>query len=87
MIAMLQAREALSGLSWSHPLEYAGEEWWADALADPRARRQTRGSQRPVAEYRGALTIRAKRDHPGRLHQVRLEGSVQPRRTDRLARC
>src|SRR6478609_5208623 len=40
MIAMLQAREALSGRSWSHPLEYAGEEWWADVLADPRARRQ-----------------------------------------------
>ena len=30
MIAMLQAREALSGRSWSHSLEYAGEEWWAD---------------------------------------------------------
>src|SRR6476661_9586679 len=40
MIAMLQAREALSGRSWSHPLEYAGEEWWADVLADPRARRR-----------------------------------------------
>ena len=38
MIAMLQAREVLSGRSWSHPLEYAGEEWWADVLADPRAR-------------------------------------------------
>ena len=59
MIAMLQAREALSGLSWSHPLEYAGEEWWADVLADPRARRQTRGSQ-----YRGALTIYRLRDEP-----------------------
>ena len=51
MIAMLQAREALSG-RWSHPLEYAGEEWWADVLADPRARRQTRGSH-----SRGALDI------------------------------
>ena len=25
MIAMLQAREALRGPSWSHPLEYAGK--------------------------------------------------------------
>jgi hypothetical protein len=43
MIAMLQAREALALQSWSHPLEYTGEEWWADVLADPRARRPTRG--------------------------------------------
>ena len=43
MIAMLQAREAFSRRSWPHPLEYVGEEWWADVLADPRARRQTRG--------------------------------------------
>ena len=32
-------------------------------------------------------TGRTTRNHPGGLHQVRLEGSVQPRRTDRLARC
>ena len=44
MIAMLQAREALSGGSWSHPLEYAGEEWWAGVLADPRARTPKRRS-------------------------------------------
>jgi hypothetical protein len=24
--------------SWSHPQEPTGEEWWADVLADPRAR-------------------------------------------------
>ena len=59
MIAMLQAREALSGRSWSHPLEYAGEEWWADVLADPRARRQARGSH-----SRGALNIYRLRDEP-----------------------
>ena len=57
MIAMLQAREALSSRSWSHPLEYAGEEWWADVLADPRARRQARGSH-----SRGALNIYRLRD-------------------------
>jgi hypothetical protein len=59
MTAMLQAREALSRRSWSHPLEYAGEEWWADVLADPRARRQTRGSH-----SRGALNIYRLRDEP-----------------------
>jgi hypothetical protein len=59
MIAMLQAREALGDRSWSHPLEDAGEEWWADLLADPRARRHTRGSY-----SRGALTIYRLRDEP-----------------------
>jgi hypothetical protein len=44
MIAMRQAREALSGRPWSHPLEYVGEEWWADVLADPRARTPKRRS-------------------------------------------
>ena len=59
MIAMLQAREAFSRRSWSHPLEYVGEEWWADVLADPRARRQTRGSH-----SRGAPNIYRLRDEP-----------------------
>jgi hypothetical protein len=57
--AMLQAREALALQSWSHPPEYTGEEWWADVLADPRARRQTRGSH-----SRGALNIYRLRDEP-----------------------
>jgi hypothetical protein len=59
MTAMLQAREALSRRSWSHPLEYAGEEWSPDVLADPCARRQTRGSH-----SRGALNIYRLRDEP-----------------------
>ena len=59
MTAMLQAREALSRRAWSHPLEYAGEEWWADVLADPRARRVAR-----VAPSRGAITIYRLRDEP-----------------------
>src|SRR5215467_5975893 len=28
--------------SWSHPQEPTGEEWWADVLADPRARKRER---------------------------------------------
>jgi hypothetical protein len=27
--AMLQARDAVSRRSWSHPQEHASEEWWA----------------------------------------------------------
>jgi len=28
--------------SWSHPQEPTGEEWWADVLSDPRARKRER---------------------------------------------
>ena len=45
VIAMVQAREAVDSRSWSHPQEPTTEEWWADVLADPRARiRKRRGS-------------------------------------------
>jgi hypothetical protein len=40
LTAMLQAREAVGRRSWSHPQEPTGEEWWADVLADPRARKR-----------------------------------------------
>jgi hypothetical protein len=40
--AMLQARDAVKRRSWSHPQEPTGEEWWADVLADPRARKRER---------------------------------------------
>jgi hypothetical protein len=40
--AMLRARDAVERRSWSHPAEPVTEEWWADVLADPRARRRER---------------------------------------------
>ena len=40
--AMLEAREAVDWRSWSHPQEPTGEAWWADVLADPRARKRER---------------------------------------------
>ena len=40
--AMVQARDAVEHRSWSHPQEPSGEEWWADVLADPRARKRRR---------------------------------------------
>jgi hypothetical protein len=40
VVAMLQACDAVSRRSWSHPQEPTGEEWWADVLADPRARKR-----------------------------------------------
>jgi hypothetical protein len=42
VIAMVQARDAVEYHSWSHPQEPTGEEWWADVLADPRARKRER---------------------------------------------
>jgi hypothetical protein len=38
--AMIQAQAAVEHRSWSHPQEPTGEEWWADVLADPRARKR-----------------------------------------------
>jgi hypothetical protein len=40
--AMVQARDAVESRSWSHPQEPTTEEWWADVLADPRARLRKR---------------------------------------------
>jgi hypothetical protein len=40
--AMVQARDAVEHRSWAHPQEPTGEEWWADVLADPRARKRER---------------------------------------------
>ena len=40
--AMVQARAAVDCRSWSRPQEPTTEEWWADVLADPRARKRER---------------------------------------------
>src|SRR5262249_3636037 len=52
--AMLQARDAVEHRSWSHRQEPTGEEWWADVLADPRARKRERRTDLAVkrAVYR-----------------------------------
>src|SRR5262249_16105244 len=48
--AMLQARDAVERRSWSHPQEPIGEEWWADVLADPRARKRERRTDLAVKQ-------------------------------------
>jgi hypothetical protein len=48
--AMVQARNAVGRRSWSHPQEPTGEEWWADVLADPRARKQERRTDLAVKQ-------------------------------------
>ena len=50
MAAMLQARDAVERRSWSHPQEPTGEEWWADVLADPRARKRERRADLAVKQ-------------------------------------
>jgi hypothetical protein len=60
--AMVQARDAVDSRSWSHPQEPTTEEWWADVLADPRARIQKRRSSEGQSSARsiGSPTSRAK---------------------------
>jgi hypothetical protein len=48
--AMLQARDAVERRSWSHPQEPTREEWWADVLADPRARKRERRTDLAVKQ-------------------------------------
>src|SRR5215469_14144233 len=48
--AMVQAREAVVRRSWSHPQEPTGEAWWADVLADPRARKRQRRTDLAVKQ-------------------------------------
>jgi hypothetical protein len=48
--AMVQARHAVERRSWSHPQEPTGEEWWADVLADPRARKRERRTDLAVKQ-------------------------------------
>src|SRR5262249_44967992 len=50
VIAMLQACDAVGRRSWSHPQEPTGEEWWADVLADPRARKRERRTDLAVKQ-------------------------------------
>ena len=48
--AMVQARDVVSRRSWSHPQEPTGEAWWADVLADPRARKRERRTDLAVKQ-------------------------------------
>jgi hypothetical protein len=65
--AMLQAREAVERRSWSHPQEPTSDEWWADVLADPRARKRERRTDLAVKQ---AARRRKARDHTCRVQQV-----------------
>src|SRR5262249_50061094 len=50
VVAMLQARDAVERRSWSHPQESTGEAWWAEVLADPRARKRERRTDLAVKQ-------------------------------------
>src|SRR5437763_10218001 len=47
---MVPARDAVEHRSWSHPQEPTGDEWWADVLADPRARKRQRRTDLAVKQ-------------------------------------
>ena len=48
--AMVQACDAVERRSWLHPQEPTGEEWWADVLADLRARKRERRTDLAVKQ-------------------------------------
>ena len=50
VVAMVQARDTVSRRSWAHPQEPTGEEWWADVLADARARKRRRRTDLAVKQ-------------------------------------
>jgi len=48
--ALVQARDAVERQSWWHPQEPTSDEWWADVLADPRARKRERRTDLAVKQ-------------------------------------
>src|SRR5499433_4316706 len=47
---MVQARDAVGRRSWAHAQELTSDEWWADVLADPRARKRERRTDLAVRQ-------------------------------------
>jgi hypothetical protein len=68
VVAMLQARDAVERRWCSHPQEPTGEEWWADVLADPRARKRERRTDLAVSVL--SARRRKARDHTRGVQQV-----------------
>jgi hypothetical protein len=67
--AMVQARDAVERRSWAHPQEPTGEEWWADVLTDPRARK-ARAAHRSRRQASVLSACRRKaRDHTCRVRK------------------
>jgi hypothetical protein len=57
--AMMQARDAVERRSWCHPREPTSEDWWADVLADPRARKRERRTDLAVKQAFYRLAARS----------------------------
>jgi hypothetical protein len=55
--AMVQARDAVEDPTWSHPQEPTSDEWWADVLADPRARKRERCTDLAVKRARETILV------------------------------
>src|SRR6266702_6655782 len=85
--AMLEAREAVGRRSWSHPQEPTGEEWWADVLADARARKRERRTDLAVKQAFYRLADEKREIILCRVQQVRLGCGVGSRRTDHRPWC
>jgi hypothetical protein len=76
--AMVRARDAVERQSWWHPQEPTSEEWWADVLADPRARKRERRTDLyrvPEIVTRGRFPDGGESDSTWRTQEARHVGS------------
>src|SRR5262249_56764720 len=80
--AMVQARDAVERRSWSHPQEPTGEAWWADVLADPRARKRERGTDLTVKRAFYRLADEKRETIPVAGNKCDLPGAIPPRHPD-----
>jgi hypothetical protein len=89
--AMVQARAAVEHRSWSHPQEPSGEEWWADVLADPRARKRGRPTDLAVKRAYYRLADESARSYLSGAANVigepRLSATTLSPRMVRTSRC
>src|SRR5215813_2980211 len=83
--AMVQARDAVSRRSWSHPQEPTGEDWWAHVL--PRARKRERRTDLAVKQAFYRLADEKHETIIVACKQVRLAGCIFARRPDRVSWC
>ena len=67
---MVQARDAVERRSWANPQEPTGEEWWADVLADPRARKRERRTDCREESVLSGLPTKSARSYLSRAASV-----------------
>jgi hypothetical protein len=85
--AMLRARDAVDCRSRSHPQEPTSEDWWADVLADPRARKRERRTDLAVKQAVYRLADETRETILVACSKCDWRAAFFARRPDRLAWC